>query len=399
MASGAASVLQCEIKPSEPSIAVGLVAAAVAHFSVDLCAGIWPVFKTLARLDLTKAGMVATAGSLIGNGLQPLFGVLADRGWRKPLLVIGVILAGAVTFVPYFENFLWLFLLMLLTSLGSAAFHPAGTGASSSLSTRRTGIVVAVFLMGGTFGYAASQLIFSAAYLGLRGSTAVLFVIPLVAAAIAARLHPPKSGDHAVAASKVAFRTQFESIRALFLIQVFASFVNMALIFLLPDLLLAKGVPLWIVRGGGHAALVAGGALSLLPAGFATDRFGASRVLLISNLLSGVFLAALIWSAGSTALVLVSAIGFGAFNGVNNIVAIAEGNRSFPGRASAVSALLMGLPWCFSSMAPLIAGWLANPMHSGNPVVALSWISLCVPVVLLVSTNVPRRRTEVEHVH
>ncbi len=36
-----------------------LLAVAGGHFAVDCCAGIWPVFKTLACLDLVKAGLLA----------------------------------------------------------------------------------------------------------------------------------------------------------------------------------------------------------------------------------------------------------------------------------------------------------------------------------------------------
>jgi hypothetical protein len=42
-------------------------------------------------------------------------------------MVNGMLLSGAVILVPYVENFLSLFIPMLLTSVGSAAFHPAGT--------------------------------------------------------------------------------------------------------------------------------------------------------------------------------------------------------------------------------------------------------------------------------
>jgi hypothetical protein len=77
-----------------------LAALAAGHFAVDCCTGIWPVYKTLAQLDLSKAGLIAMAGSMTGNGLQLAFGLLADRGWRKRLLVAGLALSGAVTFLP-----------------------------------------------------------------------------------------------------------------------------------------------------------------------------------------------------------------------------------------------------------------------------------------------------------
>jgi FSR family fosmidomycin resistance protein-like MFS transporter len=369
------------------------MALSIGHLAVDLCTGIWPVYKTLAMLDLTKAGLVATAGSVIGNALQPIFGVLADRGWRKPLLVGGLVLAGAVIFVPYFTSFLSLFFLVLLTSVGSAAFHPAGTGASSSLSEKRTGVMVAVFLTGGYVGYALSQLAFTATYRTLRGSTGLLFIVPLITALAMARVaHSRRIRAQPPADWWKALVTKLRPLQALFLVQFLSSAANVALIFLLPDLLLARGAPNWIVHGGGHAALVLGGALSLVPAGHAADRLGAPRVLVLANVLAGVLLIGLILGPNEPWFELAMAAGYGAANGANNVVAVAEGNRVFPGQASAVSALLMGLPWCFSGLAPVVAGFLADPTRGGSPTAALGWIGLCIPCALFVSGRVPRRQ-------
>jgi FSR family fosmidomycin resistance protein-like MFS transporter len=371
----------------------GLLAVAIGHLAVDLCTGIWPVYKTMAGLDLAKAGLIATAGSLLGNGLQPVFGVLADRGWRKALLVSGLLLAGAVTWVPYVESYSVLFLLVLLTSVGSAAFHPSGTGAAGTLSERRTGVMVAVFLTGGYLGYGLSQLAFTATYHASRGKTGVLFLVPLLTGLAVAAMVPRVAGRGlSLAEWKRALRAEIVPLRILFLVQLFASAINLGLVFLLPDLLLARGAPTWIAQGGGHAALVLGGALSLLPAGHAADRFGARRVLVVTNFAAGALVAWLVFVPSHSLVELVVVAGFGAFNGANNVVLVAEGNRLFPGQASAASALLMGFPWCFASLAPVIVGHLADPARAGNPATALGWLSLCVPCTLVVSALVPRRK-------
>jgi len=56
----------------------------------------------------------------------------------------------------------------------------------------------------------------------------------------------------------------------------------------------------------------------------------------------------------------------GAFNGINNIAAVAEGSRLLPGQASAVSALLMG---CLVSaaLARRSRAVLADPARGGEP--------------------------------
>ncbi|MBI5547478.1 MAG: hypothetical protein HY901_26650, partial [Deltaproteobacteria bacterium] len=160
------------------AVAVGLVALAGGHLAVDCCTGIWPVYKTLAHLDLHLAGAIATAAGMIANGLQIAFGILGDRGHSRALLVVGVLLSSAVTFVPYTSHYGLLFALVLLTAVGSAAFHPVGAGAAGSLSRRRTGVLMATFLAGGYVGYSLSQVAFTAAWRRAPGATALLSVFP-----------------------------------------------------------------------------------------------------------------------------------------------------------------------------------------------------------------------------
>lgn len=63
----------------------------VAHFFVDTMLGIWPVFKSLAQIDLAKAGLIVAVGALIGEGSQLIFGSFSDRGYRKILIIGGLI--------------------------------------------------------------------------------------------------------------------------------------------------------------------------------------------------------------------------------------------------------------------------------------------------------------------
>jgi MFS family permease len=180
-----------------------LLALTAGHFAVDCCTGIWPIFKTLAQLDLTRAGMIASAGSMVGNGLQVLLGPLADRGFRRRLLLGGVLLGGAVTLLPLASTYGQMFALVLLTYVGSAAVHPAGTGSAATLSSSRTGVLVGVFLSGGYAGYSLSQIVFSSLYLRRPESTALMALVPIAAAtAIVAVLGGGTSTNNVVSVSE-----------------------------------------------------------------------------------------------------------------------------------------------------------------------------------------------------
>lgn len=377
-----------------PSAWWTVLALAGAHAAVDCCSGIWPVFKTLARLDIATAGLIATIGSMTGNGLQIVFGLLADRGWRKRLIVTGVAVAGAVTLAPWaVRSYPIMGALVLTTNVGSAAFHPSATGAAASLSRRRVGFMIALFLSGGYLGYSLSQLLFSAVYRSAHALTPVIALLPLaMAGAIAAGL--PVSGQ-ARPQPVVPWRTlhgHARSLAPLFAVQTLAGTVNISLVFLLPDLLESRHAAPWIVGGGGHFALIAGGALSLLPAGHASDRWSARRMLVFANVTTALALGLLLLRDRASALDLLVVTAVGAFNGVNNIAAVSEGNRLLPGQASAVSALLMGLPWCVAALGPVVAGVLADPSRGGTPAGALGWFMLLMPLGLVAALRVRPRK-------
>jgi MFS family permease len=175
-------------------------------------------------------------------------------------------------------------------------------------------------------------------------------------------------------------------------VQALTNMVGVSVIFLLPDLLLARHAPAWMVEGGGHFGLVAGGCLGLLPAGHAADRWGARGVLLVANGSTLLLLALLLGRSTASAVDLALVTAFGAFNAMNGVVSVAEGNRLLPGRASGVSAMLMGLAWCVGALGPVTAGWLADPARGGTPAVALAWLALALPLALAASLGVRPRR-------
>ena len=81
------------------------------HLSVDFFTGIWPAYKTLAGLDITKAGLILGLAGFLGDGSQLFFGALADRSLRKKLVAVGLILACFASFLTLFSSYFFLFLL------------------------------------------------------------------------------------------------------------------------------------------------------------------------------------------------------------------------------------------------------------------------------------------------
>ena len=88
----------------------------------------------MAHLDLAKAGMISAGCAFVGEGLQIVFGSLSDKGYRKLLLILGLITTAASTLLAYTHSYPFIFGLFLLTCLGLGAFHPAAVSMMSEFT-------------------------------------------------------------------------------------------------------------------------------------------------------------------------------------------------------------------------------------------------------------------------
>ena len=71
----------------------------LAHFCVDFYMGVWPVYKSVAGIDLATAGIIFGLVGFFGDGLQLVTGIVGDRGYRRRGVLLGVLLAaGAHSF-------------------------------------------------------------------------------------------------------------------------------------------------------------------------------------------------------------------------------------------------------------------------------------------------------------
>lgn len=114
------------------------------------------------RFGLTEtllAAFVATL-SFSSSVTQPIFGGWVDRYGRRLMAALGIatssVLLSLIAVAPHPA---WLFVLLFLGGLGSAAFHPAGTALARLLGGSRKGLAVSLFSSGGTLGIAMGPLL------------------------------------------------------------------------------------------------------------------------------------------------------------------------------------------------------------------------------------------------
>ncbi len=363
-----------------PSLTRSLLLLWFSHLLLDFFTGIWPIYKTIAHMDLAKAGLIAGASGFIGEFLQVFFGYFCDRGHRKTILMIGLFLASMMLWITFTETPASSFVILMMLMLGSGSFHPAAVGFAGSLSTTSKSRSILFFASGGAIGLAISQIAFVHVLNTFQGQ-ALIFFIPVAVVLFLLALYPfPRAYQPSTRSVKEFFKPIMKAKRALLLLyltQVANYTLYLAFIFLLPDLMAAKGCPQWLRMGGGHCTFILGSALLMTPAGVLCDRFGPKPVLLCvilsAFILLYVFLFQPILSVGGTIFFLGC---LGSMMGTINPILVSWANRLVPESPSTVSAILMGFAWCLSNLGTLWAGLLCKSIHVDPITSTLAWMGL-----------------------
>lgn len=381
-----------------PPIALTIAILCLSHFLVDLMLGIWPLYKTLANLNLGVAGLIAGLGAFLGEGMQIFFGVFSDRGYRKIIIFFGLLLAFCGTLFVYTTTAWYLFFFYLGTCLGSGAFHPAAAGVMSLLTDRHKGLFIGVFVASGAIGMAFSQFLFRYFHTLLDGSLAWGFVLPVLLCLLAWRNPLPEEKKELIQKGRYEhLRSIFQlfsvpSFRYLYMTQVACNTVFWAVVFLLPDVLITREYPQWVSLGGGHLCFILGAAAFMIPCGHLADKFSARTVISFCSMM-GIFLYYTFILNGTLTppIVLTLLFFMGGFLGVLNSLVITLGNQMAPQQPGTISAFVMGLAWCVSEcLGPGGGGFLSAFFEEDAPAKALAAVGVFLGVTFLMSRKLPK---------
>lgn len=388
---------------SERSAIISITFLWLGHFLVDFMLGIWPVYKTMVGLDLAMAGMIAASCAFLGEGMQLIFGGLCDKGYKKRLVLLGLILTTANSLFIYTQNYVLLFVLFFLTCMGSGAFHPAATSLVGSLTQNRKSLYIALFSSGGALGLAVSQITFSQLFYLLEKHIA-LIAIPTFILSISLFIcgyfkKEQESEGRKTHFSAKSFKHFFKNreLRSLYINQVCNQTIAWSTIFLLPDVLVSRGYSDMIAYGGGHLSFIIGSAIMMIPSGYLADKYSSQLVMFTSTLVGMVLFYAFLFLPGlEVGLLMIILFFMGASIGVIQPVAIAFGNILCKSNPGMVSAFLMGMVWCISEfLGPAGGGYLTRLFVDDAPAKALSLIGVLFIVSLVATALLPRKESEI----
>lgn len=262
------------------------------HLATDFASGsvpaLLPFFAVKFDLSYTLTAVLMLAVLASSSLMQPLFGLWSDRRGALWLLPAGIALAGAgIGLAAVAPNYGLLLVLVFLSGIGIAAFHPEGAKFAVFASGPRRASGMSLFNIGGNTGYALGPIVVTPLVLWLGvGRGGLLAAIPIVVGSLVvlsalpylSRLRPPP------AASSDALHGA-DDVRAMVILSGVIGLRSVAWFALLTF------VPLWAVSLGNSEAdgnrllslMLLAGAVGTLLLGPVADRFGLRRTLLVAQ--------------------------------------------------------------------------------------------------------------------
>jgi MFS transporter, FSR family, fosmidomycin resistance protein len=372
-----------------------MTALSAGHLATDFANGALPALLPflVVRFDLsyTRAGLLMLASAISSSVVQPAFGLLSDRRGAAWLLPAGVALCGLGIALAAAAPEYWLVVaLVILSGLGSAAYHPEGSKFAAYASGPRRASGMSFFSIGGNLGYALGPIVATplVLLLGLEGG--LLLALPgLVVAALLLWLTPYLLGfvpggpeEHAEGG-----RDQVGALLLLLGVIAFRSLAWFGLITFVPLLEIARGHSEAYANHVLAAMLLAGG-LGTLAAGPVADRIGRRPVLLASVIAIGPLILVYLWAGGllgAAALALVGVCVIGTFG-----VTMVMSQEYLPRHIGLASGLSIGLSIGLGGVAALGLGVLADSvdLESALYVCAVAPVAAVALALLLPSGRV-----------
>ena len=338
------------------------------HLFTDVAQGaipaLLPFLISRDHLSYASASALILAATISSSVIQPLFGHLSDRRSLPWLIPIGPVIAGVgVGLVGIAPNYALTFLVVVVSGIGVAAFHPEASRFANYVSGAKRSSGMSLFSVGGNVGFAVGPVLVTPLVLIFGLSGTLFLILPLTAMGLVIARELPRltrfriapGADPRVPDAAPDAWGPFALLGAVIALRsfVYFGFVTFVPLYFIHHLHTSKAV--------GSAALTAmliGGALGTLLGGRAADRFGRRTVLRTSMLVLPVLIVGFLLSG--TVLAMVFAALVGGFTIATFAVTIVMGQEYLPGRIGVASGVTIGLSIGLGGVGAPLLGLIAD---------------------------------------
>ena len=344
-----------------------IVLILLSHAVVDSCQNILPVVLPLLRdrfgLSYSQVGLAAALLTISSSLIQPIFGWMSDRWGTQWFLPAGIlwtgVLMGAVGLVPTY----WMLLLVLvLTGVGTAAFHPVAAMAAAHAARNQRGLGMSFFSVGGNLGFALGPILMTWILLlgfGLQGTT--LLIVPGLVAAGFVHVYRREIEVPFVKAKERRRQERapipWPKLSALCALITLRSWGYSGLIIFLPLFLREQGIDL-SVAGRALFVFLFFGALGGMLGGYLSDRVGRQQVIATSLLTFPFLMAAALAFSGLPRWILLAVAGMALLASFSVTVVFAQ--ELLPQHLGLASGLTLGLAFGAGGLGVGISGLMAD---------------------------------------
>jgi len=354
-----------------------LALLALAHFSTDAYSSFFspllPLLVTKLDMSLTRVGTLVALASVASSFAQPLFGLVSDHLRRPWFVAFGPLTAAVfLSSIGAAPSYGTLVALLMLGGLGVAAFHPQAAALAGGLTSRRS-LAMAVFVTGGTLGFALGPLLavlvagaFGLERTWLAAAPGLLMSGLLLAWFIRVRPQPREGRSRPRLAG---LRPVLRPLALLYAVVVCRSAVSYGFMTFLPLYLNRRG---WSVQQAGSLLTLhlVCGALGGFLGGWVADRWGGRRVVVRSFVAAAPLYVAFLFLPDWRGLACLVLGGF--FLQSSLPVNVVMGQELSPQHASTIASLLMGAAWGVGALLIGPVGALADARGLHTALLALT---------------------------
>lgn len=369
------------------------------HLFTDLnqgaVAALIPFLVAERGISLAAAGALVLAATVSSSVVQPLFGIFSDSRPLPILMPLGVLAGGVgMALVGVAPSFALIFLSVVFSGVGVAAFHPEGARFANYVSGARRARGMSFFSVGGNAGFALGPVVTTPLVLlyGLPGT--VFLAVPAVLMAAVLLFETPRLREFQPEVSERSPAARATSGEP----EHWGPFVRMIGVVTVRSIVyfgLVAYVATYYERvldstaAFGNTALtvmLASGAVGTLLMGPLADRFGRRVVLGGSMLLLPPLIFAFTVAGPALGMVLLAVIGaatVGTFG-----VTVVMGQEYLPGRIGLAAGITMGLSIGLGGVGAPMIGAIAD----GYGLKTAMLVMAALPVIgLLISITLPSR--------
>ena len=146
----------------------------------SILSAVLPFLIATYHYDYTTAAMLVTVSNVFGAFVQPFIGMLSDKKNKLLYMTLGVLLAsGGMAVTGFISNFFGLWIVVIMSGIGVAMFHPQAAKLFNSVSSKNAkGKGMSIFSFGGKVGFTLGPVYtaFLMNLFGMKGT--ILFLIP-----------------------------------------------------------------------------------------------------------------------------------------------------------------------------------------------------------------------------